>query len=170
MIKDKINVDLTRFINIHYLILMHTTYEQIKQLNKHILPHLKHISIRNIDLSFVTDLSNIFNKIFSNDFSQLQSCQLVNRDIINTTQQWIQIPSLRILEVGLINLFVYRSILSLCPNLYSFKFIIFKETEIPSDIKSHLNIKRLILKNDFFVHSWDNRIIKAYLSCVPNLE
>jgi hypothetical protein len=170
IIQDEINIDLTRFTNIDCLILMHATYEQMKQLDNDILPYLKHVSILNMHLSVSTELSYIFNKIFSNHFSHLQSCSLLNRTIIIRTQEWIEMPSLRILEVGLINLFAYEAILSLCPNLYSFKFIIFIETEIPSHIKSHLNIKRLILKNDYFAQSWDNRLIEIYLSCVPNLE
>ena len=75
-------------------------------------------------------------------FSHLQSCYLSNRTIIKRIQQWMQMTSLLILEVEHINLFVYRAILSSCPNLYCFKFITFVETEIPSDIKSHLNIKK----------------------------
>jgi hypothetical protein len=132
---------------------MHATYQQIKELDNNILPYLKHLSIGNMHLLLSTDLSNICNKIFSNDFSHLQSCYLSNRTIIKSIQQWMPMPSLRVLEVGLINLFVYKAILSLCPNLYSFKFITFVETEIPSDMKSHLNIKRLILKNDYFFQS-----------------
>ncbi|CAF1033968.1 unnamed protein product [Rotaria sp. Silwood1] len=150
--------------------LMHTTYQQIKQLDNHILPYLKHLSIQNMHLSLSTDLPDICNKIFSNDSSHLQSCFLSNKTIIKRTQQWMQMPSLRVLKVGLINLLAYKAILSSCPNLYSFKFITFVETEISSEIKSHLNIKRLILKNDYFFQSWDNRIIETYLSCVPNLE
>ncbi|CAF1262191.1 unnamed protein product [Rotaria sordida] len=116
------------------------------------------------------DLPAIFDKIFSNDCSYLQYCYLSNMTTISRRREWIQMTSLRFLEVGHINLFVYKYILSLCPNLYSFKFIISTETEIPSDIKSHLNIKRLTLKNDFFGHSWNDHVIKSYLSYVPNLE
>ena len=38
IIEDEINIDLTRFTNIRCLILMHTTYHQIKELNNDILP------------------------------------------------------------------------------------------------------------------------------------
>jgi hypothetical protein len=170
IIEDAMNIDLTRFRNIRCLILIDATYEQIKQLDNDIFPCLKHLSIRNLHLSRSNDLSDICNKIFSQDLSHLQSCYLLNKTIISRTQQWIEMSSLRILEVGFINLFVYKSILSSCPNLYSLKLITFIETEIPSQLKSHLNIRRLILKNDYFFQSWDNRIIKTYLSCLPNLE
>ncbi|CAF1627485.1 unnamed protein product [Rotaria sp. Silwood1] len=170
IIQNKIDIDFTCFTHIHSLILVHPTFEQIKQLNKNILTCLKYLAIRNMYLLSSNDLPAIFDKIFSNDLSHLQYCYLSNMTTIRRTREWIQMTSLRFLEVGHINLFDYKYILSLCPNLYSFKFIISTETEIPSDIKSHLNIKRLTLKNDFFAHSWNDHVIKSYLSCVPNLE
>ncbi len=170
IVDDPINIDFARFTQIHCLVLMHATYEQIQQLKKDILPDLKHLSIRHLHGPAVTHVSDLCEKIFSNEFPRLQSCSFSNRSPIRSAEQWLQLPSLRILEVGLVDFFVYQTILSLCPNLYSLKLTTFVETKIPSEIKSHVKIKQLTLKNDYFFQSWNTRAIEAYLSCVPNLE
>jgi hypothetical protein len=165
----EVHVDLERFTHIRRLILLAITFGQIQQLNTLNLPYLEHLSINFPTQSFPYTISRITNRIFSNEFPRLRSCYLPRMETIIKNNHWSQVLSLRKLDIGKINIFVYKDILTSCPNLYFLKFIKSYSAETPPPSQSHINLKRLIITAPLWCPDKQS-VINIFLPYVPNLE
>ncbi|UJR32272.1 hypothetical protein I4U23_019737 [Adineta vaga] len=168
-IEPTININFDRFIKIRCLSLTYVPNEALIQLQHiDILPCLEHLLI----VYRVNQVSTpgLHQKIFSNGFSKLISCQLLGLGTMETADNWTQSPSLRILHVRTINLLVYKAILSACPNLYFLRLNIPKDNLSSLDVEPHLNIKRMILKIPLHYYLETDDMISDFLSITPNLE
>jgi hypothetical protein len=165
----EVYIDLERFTHIRCLVLLALTFGHIQQLNNQTFPYLEHLSINFPTQSFPYNISRIIDKIFSNGFPRLQSCYLPKMDAITQNNIWSQVLSLRKLKVGKINVFIYKAILTSCPNLYFLKFIKSLSNKIPSSSEPHINLKRMIIVSPLW-SSGQQSDINVFLSYVPNLE
>jgi len=164
------NINLNDFPNIHRLKLIVPTYEQLKQLKYCNLPHLEYLSIGYQNNHFSLYMPNLCEKIFSNGFPNLKSCDLFEPRIIPEIVSTKQLPSLGILKIEGIRLSTYQIILSTCPNLYFLQFTAIDSYEKNFYIKSHENLKQMIIKYVDFLDVLNDGNIDLYLSYVPNLE
>jgi hypothetical protein len=170
IIDRAIDTNLNRFNQIQYLILRYPTDQLLAQLNGNTLPHLKHLCVNHMHISVLNRIPDLCDKIFSNHFPNLKSCYLFEWWTIIKIQTWTQSSSLRILKVGKIDLFVYKIILSSCPNLYLLQLATITSNNTPFDISQHVNLKRLIIKTTAFVQLWNDEDVNSCLSYVPCLE
>ena len=160
-----VNINLEQFVNVHRLVLHSPSSELLDQLQNLSL-RLEHLSIP--DLLF--GMSPIFQRIFSNQYSHLQSCHFFGFETIETIGQWTQIFSLRILHIGFIDYHVYKAILSACPNLYSFKLQIFQSYLTLSDSIHHANLRILDIHSEIHDCRYNEQLIDSLLRCVRNVE
>jgi hypothetical protein len=72
--------------------------------------------------------------------------------------------------MGGIDLDVYQLILLACPNLFYFKFRMLKSDSKPTIIRSHINLKQLIIDVDIAGWPYNDQLIDKFLEFVPNLE
>ncbi|CAF3017199.1 unnamed protein product [Rotaria sp. Silwood2] len=143
-----------------------------EQLNHYSLPHIEHLSIAHKFLTSTIQslIIDLYPRIFSNYFPNLKSCNLFEMKVEMPIQNWQQSLSLYILKVGQIDIFVYRTILLACPNLYFFQLKIFQGDQLLSNTELHSNLKQLVIKDDNQSFPWNDRFINDYLICVPKLE
>ncbi|CAF1118207.1 unnamed protein product [Rotaria sordida] len=162
-----INVNLTQFPNVRRLYLINPLQEVCTQLTSDVMPYLEHLSI---SVANHLTIGILLEKIFSNYFPKLISCELLKIRTAKTIQNWTQIPLLKVLKMTLMNSHVYAAILSACPNLYFFKFSMLTRDEPLSIIQLHTNLKHMIINDRH--NEWPNNshIISSFLACVPNLE
>ncbi|CAF1203860.1 unnamed protein product [Rotaria sordida] len=167
-----INIDLKHFKKLHRLMLRNPNEKIFEQLNHYSLPHIEYLSINHKFLTSTIQslINNLYQRIFSNHFSNLKFCNLSEMKIEIPIENWQQSLSLNILKVGEINIFIYRAILSTCPNLYFFELKKLQHNELLLNIKLHFNLKQLIIKDDDQSFPWNDRFINDYIICVPNLE
>ncbi|CAF3965599.1 unnamed protein product [Adineta steineri] len=109
-------------------------------------------------------------QLCSNVLPYLEKLNLVYIDTFPTNNGLMCLPSLRILKIRCINLSIYQTILSLCPNLYYFQLSIFTSEKFLSNIPVHDNLKRLVIHVGDVIWPWNDNLFNKYLSCVPNLE
>ncbi|CAF2551743.1 unnamed protein product [Rotaria sp. Silwood2] len=109
-------------------------------------------------------------QLCTNVLPYLEELNLVYIETLSTNNASLSLPILRILKVRFINLSMYQTILSGCPNLYYFKLCIFTSEECLLNIPKHNNLKRLIIKVGDVIWPWNDHLFNCYLSCVPNLE
>ncbi|CAF0976962.1 unnamed protein product [Adineta steineri] len=150
-----INVNLTQFPNIRHLKLEWPSNQELQQLCSNVLPYLE-----KLNLVYIGNI--LTNTFLSSKFSYL--------DIFPANNGLMCLPSLRILKIRFINLSIYQTILSLCPNLYYFQLSIFTSEEFLSNIPIHDNLKRLVIRVGDVIWPWNDNLFNKYLSCVPNLE
>lgn len=165
-----VNIDLNIFTNIHRLILISPTSNQLKQILFNSLPYLEHITIGYEHFLFTYYITDICEKIFSNHFPHLTSCYLFEPRIQEIIPNLTQPTQLCIIKLDNIDIFIYQTILSLCPNLYFFQFTILNQHEQLYHIKPHLKLKKLKIKFQNLMKIFSDFIMISYLSCVPNLE
>jgi len=164
-----INFNLKHFPNIHRLRLDSVLPQVLEQLKPDIMPYLEHLSV--LYTYNMYEMGLLHERIFSNRFINLKSCELYEKQALMTIPNWTQSPSINILKTDFINSTTYQAILSACPNLYFFKFWMFSLNEIPTNIQLHKNLKQMII--EFRESNWfydDDYILSRFLSCVPNLE
>jgi hypothetical protein len=166
IVNNNANVIIGHFPNLRHLILHWLPANVIDKLECDILPYLEYLSVDSRISSSAYSIFNIDNQIFTNGFSQLKFCYLPNMPIGVSDTRWRQTPSINVLKIGRIDLYIYQSILSSCPNLRVFEFAIDGQSEIPMNIEQHPNIKILVIKEMTF----NKRIINMCLSCVPNVQ
>lgn len=170
----RVNVNLNNFVNIHHLKIVIPTYEQLKQLKLGEFINLTHLSIGYQNNHFSLHMPNLFEKIFSNGFQKLKSCDLFEPRIIpeikSTHGSSPSSLSLSILKVEAIRLSTYQVILSTCPNLYFLQLTVLDSNEKKSHITSHENLKQMVIKYTDFIDILNDGDIEHYLSYVPNLE
>ena len=164
-----VNSHFDRFINVRCLNLTYVLNETLNYLqNNEILPCLEHLLIvYRVNQPSATGLHK---KIFSNGFPHLISCQLLGLGLIKTADDWTQSPSLRILHIRMINLLVYKAILSACPDLYFLRLNIPKDDLSSCDVNPHLNIKQMILNIPLQYYLETDEVISNFLASTPNLE
>ena len=164
-----ININLNQFPHIHRLRLDRPLPQVLEQLKPNILPDLEDLSVTYMFNMYEMDL--LRDRIFSNAFPRLQSCELFDEKNLMTIHNWTQSPSITILKIQLINSLTYKSIRSACPNLNFLKFWIFSFNEMPSDMPVHTNLKRMVIECrelNGFTH--DNEMLNGFLTGIPNLE
>ena len=165
-----IDVDFNRFPRIRRLTLRYPTAALLTQIQGCTLPCIESLMVNHMHITVLNSIPDLCRKVFSNDFPTLTFGALFEWSAIVDTQGWTQVPSLRTLKTGQINLLVYRSILSACPNLNSLQFSTVAENNIPVMLQPHRNLKKLIIKTTVFVKSWPGIDLNPYLADVPNLE
>ena len=163
-----INFNLKHFPNVRHLRLNNPLPKLLEQLTPDVMPFLESLSILYTYNMYEMDL--LHKKIFSNRFVHLKSCELFEKQTVLTIPAFSQSPSIRILKTEFIDLFVYKAILSACPNLYFFKFWLHPSHRISTNILSHKNLKRMILELQHSNWYYDDNAISEFLACVPNLE
>jgi hypothetical protein len=164
-----INFNLKHFPNIHRLRLDSVLPQVLEQLKPDIMPYLEHLSVLYVYNMY--EMGLLHERIFSNRFINLKSCELFEKQALMTIPNWTQSPSINILKTDFINSTTYQTILSACPNLYFFQFSMFSLNEIPKNIQLHKNLKQMII--EFRESNWfydDDNILSVFLACVPNLE
>ena len=165
-----IDMDLKHFKKLHCLILRNPKEKLFEQLNRHSIPNIQYLSITHKFISTVqTLITDLHQKIFSNHFPHLKSCNLSDMDVALPRQTWQQSLSLSILKVGQIDTFVYNAILSACPNLHFLQFKKSSLAQLSANIVIHSNLKQLIIKDEDQIFPWNDNLINNYLLCVPNL-
>lgn len=165
-ILDDLDVNLSNFPNLRRLILHNPSHKILEQFKYDILFNLEYLSIPNN----LFNMSPIFQKIFSNKFPHLKFCHLSGFETIETILPWTQVFSLRILKIGLIDFYVYKSILYSCPNLYYFKLKLFQSYLKLTNNYSHINLKKLEIHSEINDWYYNDQLIDSFLGCVQNLE
>jgi hypothetical protein len=169
-INDSLNVNLSLFSNLHRLILINPIDELLVQFEIHQFKNLEHLSIRCVGPSH--QMPCLYQRIFSNGFLNLQSYHSLGYEWIGRIEGWTGTSILRILKIREIQTFVFRSILSTCPNLYYLDCEIIIRNKSSSKIESHLNLKHLVLRTSYNAWLYDENLLifKDLFACIPNLE
>lgn len=162
----EINVCFDQFENLRRLILRRPSKTFVEQLEYCHLPNLQYLLIDEIFFN----ISSIYQKLFSNGFCQLKSCYLFGFETIETVRPWSQTASLCRVHLALIDFYVYKSILSSCPNLFFLKFKLFQSYLKLSSIDKHENLKILQIESDLVDWRYNDQLIDTFLSAVPKLE
>lgn len=163
-----INFNLQHFPNIRRLRLDSPLPKVLEQLQPDVMPYLEYISIHYTYNMY--EMGLLHEKIFSNRFLHLKSCELYDRQTLIKIPNWTETPSIRALQTDFIDSFVYKIILCACPNLYFFKFWMYSLHGIPTDVPIHKNLKRMIIELAEVNWFYDDNTISGFLECVPNLE
>ena len=164
-----IDINFTIFSQIRFLILRYPTEKSLNQLNHQTFPYLEHLRINHMHISLINRNADLCRKIFSNIFPRLASCYLFQWEKITNIQGWTY-SSLRVLKIGIIDLLVYKTILSTCPNLYFLQFATVISNNTPMEIVQHKTLRRMIIKTTDFIPSWNIEDINICISYVPRLE
>jgi hypothetical protein len=162
----RIDIQLSYFPNIRHLNLIQLTDQFLIQLNSQTLPFLEYLFIKSLSHNPAYIL---YDKIFSNTLPNLKSCYVCQSSVLERNNWSEQLLLLRNLQVGLINLSAYETILSVCPNLNFLKFRL-KSNETSVVVKPHSNLKRMIIKLDDFIQLNNDYAMNICLSFVPCLE
>ncbi|CAF0798300.1 unnamed protein product [Rotaria sordida] len=163
-----INFNLQNFSNVRRLRLNNPLPKVLEQLQPNVMPYLEHLSV------FYTynmyEMVLLHEKVFSNRFLNLKSCELYEKQTLITIPHWTQSPSIYIFKTEFIDSALYKIILSACPNLYFLKFLLYSSNRIPTNIPLHKNLKHMIIELREFDWFYDDDIISGFLKFVPNLE
>ncbi|CAF3919871.1 unnamed protein product [Rotaria magnacalcarata] len=163
-------LNLKYFTNIRRLILIQASDELVEQLQVIRLKSLEHLTIILDNRQEEDRLAYFWNRIFIYDYPALVSCCLYKIILKWTNSQWRIMPSLSILKIGDIDLLIYESILSSCPNLYFFKFTRLTSKYQSKTIRQHLNLKKLVIVMPRFEDLSHDCHSYKYFSYVPKLE
>jgi hypothetical protein len=165
IIDGRVQINLNYFTKLRHLILLQPIDELLKQLEINSLPYLEHLYIR-----LVNHMEDNPNKIVLNDFPNLKSCCIYKTGLLTISTSWTQMSSLRILKIEDMDLVVYKSILSSCPNLYFLKFTRIISYNESMDNIQHIHLKKLIIAIPWFEELSEDCDMNYYFSCIPNLE
>lgn len=165
----KAQINLNYFTKLRHLYISQLTEELLEQLARNHLPYLEYLSIHSLDRIEEDRMSYLWNKIFSNSFPYLKSCCIYKMNSSSTSSSCLL--SLRILKLGDMDIFIYKSILSSCPNLYLLKFTrIISNNKSKDVIIQHVKLKKLIIAIPWFEELSEDCEMDKYFSCIPNLE
>lgn len=170
ILNNRIDINLNIFINIRRLKLIVPNYEQLKQLKSGHFPYLEYLSIGYQNNHFSLHMPNLHEKIFSNSFPNLKSCDLFEPRIIPELLSSKTTSSLQTLKIEGIRLSTYQMILSTCPNLHFLQFTAVDSTGNKCQTESYKNLKKMVIKYVDFLDVLNDGGIDLYLSYVPNLE
>lgn len=162
-----INFNLHRFDRVRRLTLNSPLPHLLEQLKPELLPSLEHLSVTYLFNMY--EIVLLHDKIFSNRFPHLISCELLEKETLMTIQHWQTSPAIRILKIHLIDVHIFQVIISACPNLCSLSFEM-NTLDVPNLQQVHLNLKYLTveLRDSDWCH--DDRILSGLLACVPNVR
>ncbi|CAF3411909.1 unnamed protein product [Rotaria socialis] len=163
-------LNLKYFTNIRRLILIQASDELVEQLGVIRLKSLEHLTIFLDNRQEEDCLPYLWNRIFIYDYPALISCCLYKINLKWTNSQWRMMPSLSILKIENIDLLIYESILSSCPNLYFFKFTRLTSKYESKQIRQHLNLKKLVIVIPWFEDLSHDCHSHKYFSYVPKLQ
>jgi hypothetical protein len=169
IIKNGLDIIFDHIINVRRVILHHCQRYSMTNLQINIASSVEHLSVLSTHPWLLNFSNDFIRKIFSNDFPYLKSCCLPHAAVILVNKKWTQSPSLRIFKIGYIRSNIYKSILSSCPNLISFKFSKLPLDESKFQVESHMNLKRMVIDlclNDFL----NSYCLNDHLLSVPKLE
>lgn len=169
IINRGIPIDFHRFTQIRFLILRFPTETSIDQFNPLILPSLEHFRLNHIHSSLTYRIPRLCEKIFTDRFPRLISCYLFQWGSISPTTSWT-FSVLKILKIGSIDLFTYKTILSICPNLFSLQCATIRPNSTHLSIASHRTLKRLIIKTTTYIPACEDDELRICLSLLPHLE
>ncbi|CAF0739272.1 unnamed protein product [Rotaria sordida] len=169
-IEGRAQLNLKSFTNIRRLILIQSNDEFLEQLERIRLPYLEHLVIYLGNRRGNDCMPYFWNRIFSYDLPYLKICCMYNISLTWIYSSWRQMLSLRILKIGDIDILVYGSILSSCPNLCFFKFTRLISNNRPINIIQHMNLKKLVIAIPCFEEFSQDNDMNDYFSYVPNLE
>ncbi|CAF1158374.1 unnamed protein product [Adineta steineri] len=162
-------IDLTHFSNVRSLKLKYPSNKQMSQLlQSEQLSYLEYLSlgfVRDLSESSITD--KLHRHLFSNGFSFLYTCTLVNTP--NPAPNWSISPNLRSLTLlGPVTLSIYNAILDSCPNLVRLILHAFIDKSIvPPTFSSHHFLRNLSIQ----ITKWStNKMIDSLLMQVPKLQ
>ena len=168
VILHPLDVPLKDFVHVRRLYLHYVTDQLLDQLTPEILPHLEHLSIdRRVNPSHMPEFRR---RVFSNFYPRLQSCYLSRMNPACLDQAWTQSSTLRVLRVNELDAIMYVSILSACPNLFELKWKFANRSTLPSSSIVHHRLQRMAINMIHDHWPWDDRVLEAYLLCVPQLE
>ncbi|CAF0742918.1 unnamed protein product [Adineta ricciae] len=170
IINRAINIDFNQFLHIRSLILRYPTDKLLSQLNHLTFPQLQHLYINHMHISVLNHIPNLCQKTFSNGFPNLQSCHLFEWGTLVKTFTWTLSPLLHTVKVGKIDLAIYKSILTSCPNLSFLQLATLTSANTSTQIIPHQKLKRLIIRSTPFIQPWKDNDIDCCLSYAPNLE
>ena len=153
-----VDVNFSLFPNVRCLKIDWPMSEEMQQLCANALPYLQQLTITHLGMFF----SIKKNSLCAVYFPCLES--------FPTNDGSTCLSSLRIVKVQFINLKIYQSILSSCPNLCSFQFSMFTSEESSLVIDSHPNLRRLTINVGDVIWPWNDRIFDKYFICTLYLE
>ena len=162
-----INFNLHRFPHVRRLTLNSPLPHLLEQLKPELLPSLEYLSVTYLFNMY--EITLLHDKIFSNRFPHLLSCELLEKETLMTIQHWQTSPSIRRLRIELIDATIFVVILSACPNLSTLRFAM-HSVQIPHLEQAHLNLKRLTVELRDSDWSHDDHILSGFLACVPNVR
>ena len=165
------NLNLFPFVNLRRLRLDRPLPKVLEQLTPNSMPYLEHLSIVYLYNMYEMDL--LRDRIFSNQFPQLKSCELLEDKTLISIRTWTESPSIEILQIQFLDFIAYQTILLACPNLIYLKFSMYSTPSptIPNPSFIHLNLRQLIITyNEFDWHQIDDDILSGFLASVPNLS
>lgn len=165
------NVNLLPFINLRRLRLDRPLPKVLEQVTHTSMPFLEHLSIIYMHNMYEMDL--LRDRIFSNRFSHLKSCELLGEKSPISIRTWSESPSIEFLHIQSLDFPAYQLILLACPNLIYLKFSMHSPASsiITNRPFIHSNLQQLIINyNEFDWHRLDETILSEYLAYVPNLS
>ena len=166
-----INFNLVQFPNLRRLRLDRPVPKVLEQVTPTILPHLEYLSI--IYMYNMYELDLLRDRIFSNQFLQLTSVELLEEKTLMSIPHWTESPCLTSLQIELIDFLAYQTILRACSNLIHLKFSISSSSFLNSSSSSfiHLNLQQLILvQRSVDWHDNTDEILRDLFVYVPNLS
>ena len=168
VLRNPLDELLNCFSNLRRLYLNYATENLVDNLRNNRFPHLTHLSIdRRVNPFYMPALVEL---VFNDGLPRLQSCYLSRIRSPTIDQTWTKSSHLRILRVNELDATMFRSILLVCPNLMDLKWKLLTESTEELQPIEHRHMKRMTVKIIAEEWPWNDRRLKTYLSCVPNLE
>lgn len=162
------NFPLYRFVNVRRLILTGPLPQILVQLKADAMPYLEHLSV--IYSYAMYEIVVLHEKIFSNTFLRLSSCELIENNTVTTLPNCHVCPTINKLKLSYIDARIFLLILNNCPNLTHFEFTL-SFTPITGDFAlSHSNLRYLTIELTGEDWSYDDYLLGQYIRCVPHLE
>jgi len=167
---DEVNINPNDFPNVRHLQLLDPSEQQLKQLDSDTYPSLEHLSIDCENILFSMVFSDLWKKILWNGFPYLKSCKFYKSTSVFMVPYGTQSSKLFSLQIGVIDIVTYKTILSVCPNLCVFEFTICSPWKESVSMQPHSKLKRMIIQFGRSVPPTDDCKIDDYLAFVPNLK
>jgi hypothetical protein len=155
---------ISSFTNIHRLTICYPTDEQLSQINAQSFPNLEYLSVTYTVAK--SSICSLYQKIFSNHFTQLKFCFLYGREVPRKTLDWTRSPHLEHVHVTS----NYSTILDVCPNLSVLHLSLPKFPRHVISPVPHHHMKHLRLILTSIIWSEDEQYFRILFSSMPYLE
>ena len=167
LVRHSAPLNLVHFPNIRHLELERPTIEQCNEIQPHTIPHLEYLRINNNNTRLTAaDFHQLCHSIFSNEFSRLHTCILIN---IQFNHQWSEVScALRSIQIDVENCQDLSYLLKICPQLIRLKVML--------DDKhfsfNHSNICQTLQKLDLYlrINNWSCEELESLLVVMPHLK